>query len=276
MPKAARIFALLAPAFFAALAMAQTDVQVFRSHNQQMAALQPPAVTPIVASDPRLIQFARFSVSREFTAAATETVNFGNGKGAGIILERRFELDWIPPTYIVHNSAAKDGAGDTGALLKYRIASGNAEHANFEVTGIVSHTFATGSHSNGAATDSFTPTLATAVARKKFTLISTAGGLLPVGKVNAQGRTIAWNEVAQVHPLRNVWFEVENNATYYYAGEHDGKMQNFVLPGAFYIVRRKNWTAMHPYFIVDAGMQIATSGFHTYNHNLVTETRVLF
>ena len=27
---------------------------------------------------------------------------------------------------------------------------------------------------------------------------------------------------------------------------------------------------------VDAGMQIATSGFHTYNHNLISEVRVLF
>jgi hypothetical protein len=53
-------------------------------------------------------------------------------------------------------------------------------------------------------------------------------------------------------------------------------MQNFVLPAAFYVVRPKNWKPKHAFFIVDAGMQIATSGFHTNNHNLITEARILF
>ena len=53
-------------------------------------------------------------------------------------------------------------------------------------------------------------------------------------------------------------------------------MQNFVTPAAFYVVRPKEWTPTHPFLIFDAGMQIATSGFHTYNHNLIAEMRVLF
>jgi hypothetical protein len=73
-----------------------------------------------------------------------------------------------------------------------------------------------------------------------------------------------------------VWFEVENNATFYFRGTHDGKMQNFVTPAAFYVVRRKDWKPTHPFFILDGGMQIATSGFHTYNHNLISEARILF
>jgi hypothetical protein len=41
-------------------------------------------------------------------------------------------------------------------------------------------------------------------------------------------------------------------------------------------VRQKEWKATHPYFIIDGGMQIATSGFYTYNHNLISEMRMIF
>jgi hypothetical protein len=99
---------------------------------------------------------------------------------------------------------------------------------------------------------------------------------MPTGKIYLQGRSVAWNSVAQAHATPHVWFEVENNSTFYFAGSHDGKMQNFLLPAAFYVVRPKSRKPKHPFFIVDAGMQIATSGFHTYNHNLITEARVLF
>jgi hypothetical protein len=99
---------------------------------------------------------------------------------------------------------------------------------------------------------------------------------MPTGKIVAQGRSIAWNALSQLHAARSVWFEVENNATFYVGGEHDGKMQNFLTPAAFYVVRRKEWKPTHPFFIIDGGMQIATSGFHTYNHNLISEARILF
>jgi hypothetical protein len=99
---------------------------------------------------------------------------------------------------------------------------------------------------------------------------------MPTGKIAAQGRSIAWNALTQAHATAHVWFEVENNATFYVGGEHDGKMQNFVTPAAFYILRRKQWKPSHPFLVFDSGMQIATSGFHTYNHNLIFEVRVLF
>ena len=53
-------------------------------------------------------------------------------------------------------------------------------------------------------------------------------------------------------------------------------MQNFITPGLFYIARRKEWERTHPFWILDGGMQIATSGFHTYNHNLIGEARIIF
>lgn len=250
--------------------------QRFRSNNSRMAALQPALTAPLVAPNPRLAQYARLSLANQYTPSGTQTVNFGNSRGAGIIVGDRFQFEVIPPPYIQHNSKAMDGFGDLSAVMKYRIASGNREHGNFEVTATLSRCFATGSHQNGARTGSYTPTLVTGYAFSRFAAISALGGTLPTGRVAQQGRTIAWNEVLQLHATTSIWFEVENNATFFVGGSRDGKMQNFVTPAAFYVIRRKEWKATHPYFVLDSGMQIATSGFHTYNHNLISEARIMF
>ena len=251
--------------------------QQFTTHNSQMGKLQPSWIVPLVTTDPRLIQYARFSVSHEYTAARAETVSYGNGRGLGVTLGNRFELDYVPPAYIQHNMAgAIDGFGDTTLTGRFRIASGNAQHGNFDVGVALSHCFATGSYKNGASTDSFGPTLSAGITRRNFALISSLGGTLPTGKIAAQGRTIAWNTAGQFHASPHVWIELENNSTFYVGGPRADKMQNFVTPAAFYVVRRKEWKPAHPFWIFDAGMQVATSGFHTYNHNLVAETRILF
>ena len=249
----------------------------FAAHNSNMSALQPSWIVPLVTPDPRLIQYARLSVSHEYTAARAETVNYGNGRGFGVIAGNRFEFDFVPPAYIQHNTAgAMDGAGDTSTRVMYRIASGNAKHGNFDVAAILSHSFATGSYKNGALTDSYGPAIAGGYARQRFDVISSLGGTMPTGKIATQGRCIAWNTVGQFHASSHVWLELENNATFYFSGSHDGKMQNFVTPAALYVLRRKEWKSTHPFLIFDAGMQVATSGFHTYNHNLISETRILF
>ena len=58
-----------------------------------------------------------------------------------------------------------------------------------------------------------------------------------------------------------MWFELENNAAFSFQGRHNGRMQNLVTPGAFYVLRSREWKPTHRFFIVDGGMQIATSGF---------------
>ncbi len=241
-----------------------------------MTTLQPAFISPLVGADPRLIQYVRFSFSNEYASAGTQTVNYGNGRGFGLIAGNRYEFDYVPPAYIQHNSSAYDGFGDVSTLVKYRIASGNAQHGNFDVAALLSHCFATGSHKNGAITDSFGPTLAAGYTLRRFDVISSLGGTMPTGKIATQGRSIAWNALMQAHAIKPVWFEVENNSTFYFAGSHDGKTQNFITPAAFYVLKRAEWKPTHPFMIFDCGMQIATSGFHTYNHNLISEMRVLF
>jgi len=249
----------------------------FMAHNAEVAALQPSLITPLVAPDPRLVQYAKLSFSNQYTPAGTQTVNYGNARGGGIIAFNRFEFDVVPPPYIQHNSSAKDGFGDMSVLGKVRLASGNAEHGNFVAAAMLSHTFATGSHKNGALTDAFCPTLVAGLAfKKQYDMVSSLGGVMPAGKIATQGRTIAWNELIQMHATRHLWFEAENNATFYFAGPHDGKMQNFGTPAVFYVVRRKEWQPTHPFLILDTGMQVATSSFHIYNHNLISEVRILF
>jgi hypothetical protein len=194
----------------AAICSAELDAQrSFSEHNSTMASLQPALVTPLVAPDPRLLQYARFSVSHEYPATGTETDSYGNGRGAGIIANRRFEFDVLPRPYIQHDGSAEDGFGDTSAVAKYRIASGNAEHGSFDVAAILGHCFATGSHKNGATTDSFNPVLAAGYAfRSRFDVITSLGGIMPTGKIHAQGRSVAWNAVTQAHVTPHVWFEV--------------------------------------------------------------------
>lgn len=233
-------------------------------------------VTPLVAPDPRLIQYYRFAFAHQYTSSGTETTSYGNARGGGIIALHRFEFDLLPPPYLQHNSAAADGFGDTSFNAKVRIASGNAEHGNFDLAASLAHCFATGSDSNGGRTDSFTPTLAGDFTIGHMSFISGLAGTLPTGKIAVQGRTIAWNEAAQLHLTPHFWFEAENNLTYYFAGPHDGQIQNFVTPAAFYVLRRKAWVPAHSFAVFATGMQIATSGFHTYNHDWISEVRVLF
>src|SRR6266568_2093476 len=112
----------------------QSMTHQFRAHNSRMAELQPSLITPLVAPDPRLVQYVKFAFANQYTSMSTQTVSFGNGRGGGVIAGNRFEFDVIPPSYIEHNSKAMDGFGDSSTLAKYRIASGNAAHGNFEVT----------------------------------------------------------------------------------------------------------------------------------------------
>lgn len=249
----------------------------FLAHNYRMTFLQPSWPTPLVQPDPRLTQYYRFSASDEYTSAGDRIVNYGNGHGGGIIGWTHCEFDFYPPSYLEHNSPGKDGIGDTELLMKYRIVSGNEKHGDYIVTAILGHSFATGTHTNGAETDGWSPTIAGGVGVfKRIHAESSIGGNMPAGKIASQGRSMVWNALGMVHLADNLWLDVENNANYYFSGPHDSRMQNFVTPATFYTFRSKNWTHTHPFLTFGIGMQIASSSFHTYNHNVISEIRILF
>jgi hypothetical protein len=109
-------------------------------------------------------------------------------------------------------------------------------------------------------------------------VISSVGGNLPTGDTVKLGRTVAWNTTAQYRIHKFIWPEVEDNATFFYGGKNDGKMQNFVTPGITFSKFK-----FHPHdaksrlaIAFGGGEQIATSHLHTYNHELVFTARLIF
>jgi hypothetical protein len=248
----------------------------FTTRNSTMAALQPAWIAPLIESDPRLVQGARLSVS-QFNASGPRIISYGNNHGIGLIAGTRLQFDFNPPSFFRnHSTAIPDGWGNASAQVKFRIASGTAGHGNFAVSAILEHAFAPGVSQNGMLTSFNIPKLAAGKAFGKFALQSTLSGVLPTGKMERQGRAIAWDLAAQLHTTSRTWLDIENNAAFFNGGPNDGRTQNFITPAAFFILRRKSWAPSHPAAVLDGGMQVATSGFYCYNHNVITEIRILF
>lgn len=241
-----------------------------------MTALQPTWMGPLMQSDARLSQSVRLSVSNA-NAPGAQLIGYGNNHGISVIVASRFQFDFDPPSYFRnHSSEMTDGFGNAGVQVKYRIASGNAQHGNFAVSAMLFHGFAPRSYQNGMLTAYDSPKLASGIAFGRFNLQSALGGLLPYGNIAVQGRAIDLDVTAQVQPNPHIFLDIENNATFNIGGQFDGKTQNFITPAAFFVVRRKDWPPNHSAIVFDAGMQIATSRFYCYNHNLVSEMRILF
>lgn len=258
-------------------ASAQQDFyQRLRGNNATMTEVQPTWMGPLIQSDGRLGQAIRLSVSNA-NFSGTRTLNYGNGKGITVIVQRRFQLDADPPSYFRnHSSTQKDGFGNAGTQVKYRIASGNAAHGNFAVSAVLYHAFAPRVYQNLLVTSYYCPSIAAGKAFGRFAVLQQVGGFLPTGKISQQGRAVDWNTTAQMHVSKYAWVDLEDNASFFHAGPFDGKTQNLVTPAAFYMIRRKEWKPQHASIVFATGMQIATSSFHYYNHNLITEMRVLY
>jgi hypothetical protein len=243
-------------------------------------AKQPAWAVPLVTTTTGLIQVVRTDILRQVAPALTTTWNFDNSKGVNLIPWANTELAVNLPPYIEHNSKVKDGAGDMSFLGKYRIASGNAQHGSYTLSAFALATIPTGSYKNGSTDASVAPSVGAGKGFGNFDVQSTIGATLPTGKfaITASGRPIAWNTAAQYHLGKLFWPEIESNGTFYKGGTNDGKTQEFLTPGL--IVGK---CALHPSdpksrpgLAVGAGMQIAASHFHTFNHGLVLTARWIF
>jgi hypothetical protein len=247
-----------------------------RSNNASMTEVQPTWMGPLIQSDGRLGQAVRFSVSNA-DFGGTRTLNYGNGKGISMIVDRRFQIDLDPPSYFRnHSSAEKDGFGNAGTQVKMRLASGNAEHGNYAISAVLYHAFAPRVEQNLMLTSYYVPSIAAGKGFGRFAVLESFGGLLPTGKIAQQGRAIEWNSTAQMHLTKYSWVDVEDNAAFFHAGLLDGKTQNMITPAAFYMIRRREWKPQHASVVFATGMQIATSGYHYFNHNLITEMRLIY
>ena len=260
-------------------AFAQNDFfSKWQARVSATQAKQPGWIVPVIMPYPMLIQVFRTEFTRQIAPAGTATWNYGNSKGLNLIPFARTEFDFYIPPYILHNSKAKDGFGDASGVAKYRILSANEKSGNYLLTALITATIPTGSYSNGNKDATVTPQLSGGKGLGKFDAFTTIGATLPVHNGQTAGRPIAWNTVAQYHLSRVLWPEIENNATFYKGGSNDGKMQNFLSPGL--MVGKYKLQPNDPKsrlgLAAGAGVQIATSQFHTYNHALYFTGRFLF
>jgi hypothetical protein len=235
---------------------------------------QPHWITPLVLVTPRLEQEFRADFVRQLLPAGQHTWNYDNGKGLELIPASRVELLINLPPYLQHSQPNDpNGIGDVSFVMKYRILTANEQKGNYILTAFFGGSIPTGTYKNGSASSILTPTLAAGKGWGRFDVESTLGGTLPVNSVQQVGRTIVWNAVAQEHVGKFIWPELEANSTFYKGGEHDGQKQVFLTPGVvtgrFPIHNRVGLT-------LGAGMQIAASHFHTYDHALIFTARLPF
>lgn len=239
-------------------------------------AQQPSWPTALFTSNAGLVQLVRFDAVRQITTG-TSSWNYGNSKGLDLVPWYKTEFDVTVPPYLEHNSSmVQDGFGDVSMLLKYRILSDSERHS-YSVSASVGGTIPTGSYTNGARAGTISPTAYGGKGFRKFDVQSTVSETLPTGQTAKSGRPVTWNAVAQYKIGKFFWPEVENNATYFRGGPHDGKTQDFVTPGLMLSKFKLAHAASNRLSLTfGAGEQIATSHYHAYNHGLAFSTRFAF
>jgi hypothetical protein len=235
---------------------------------------QPHWITPVVLVTPRLEQEFRADFVRQLQPNHAHAWNLDNGKGLEVIPQSHIELLANLPPYLIHNpNGAATGFGDVSFAMKYRIVSANEQKGNYILTAFFGGSVPTGSHKNGAASAILTPTLSAGKGWGRFDIESSLGGTLPVDSTVKVGRSIVWNTVAQQHLGRYLWPELETNAIFYKGGANDGNAQLFLTPG---LVAGRIPLHNRIGLTMGAGMQIAATHFHTYNHALILTARIPF
>jgi Putative MetA-pathway of phenol degradation len=253
---------------------AQSFFEQWQARVNQEQAAQPHWVTPLVTVTPRLEQEFRTDFARQVTPRRTGTWIFDNGKGLELIPGGNTELLLNLPAYDQHNTpATRDGWGDLTFNSKVRILAGNEQHGNYILTAYLGGSLPTGSYSNGSPNATVTPQLGGGKGFGNFAWQATLGVQLPVIDGAKAGRPITFNNTFQYALDHGHWWpEVETNTTYYKGGDNDGRSQSFVTPGVVARYRLHERLGI----TLGAGIQIATSAFHTYNHGLLFTARMPF
>jgi hypothetical protein len=101
---------------------------------------------------------------------------------------------------------------------------------------------------------------------------STIGIQIPVSDTpSLTGQQYIFNTAFQYRLGKRLWPELEVNAMGYKGGPSDGKKQIFLTPGLFvgrFPLNRKMGLTF------GVGMEVATSSYHTHNHNLLFSGRL--
>ena len=235
---------------------------------------QPHWITPLATVTPRLEEEFRYDVDWLTANSGITSENYGGGKGLELIPFQNVEVLLNLPPYIAHNNpAVPDGFGDFSFTMKYRLLSANEQRGNYILTAFFGASLPTGSHTNGAKAAMLTPTIAYGKGFGRFDAQGTFGVNFPASNLNTLGRTIVWNNTAQVHVFKKLWPELEANSTFFSGGINGGRKQTFLTPGLvigkIHIVKRVGLT-------FGGGFQIAVTHFHLNNHNGIFSIRFPF
>jgi len=242
--------------------------------GEQAQATQPDWLSPLATTSGRLKQELRFDTFDQPAANGNRTYQLGGSKGLEFITSPRTQLLLGAPTYtVVSPDGPPAGFGDLPLQLKFRIASAERREGNYLLTFILSASAPTGSHRYGAGDGVLTPTIAAGKGWGRFDVQSTFGTNLPTGSTAKLGRQLQWNTAFQYQAAWKLWPELEVNSTFYKTGPHARDKQVFLTPGLGFGRVRIGGRFR---FSSAAGMQIAATRFHTYNHRWIFSERFSF
>jgi hypothetical protein len=237
-------------------------------------ASQPHYPAPIITTHVVLVEQYRYDMSWQQDAASrTTTSNYGASRGLEIIPTTRLEIGISPPPYFVHQSGAPDGFGDLSFQVKYRVASAPEGQGDYFIGVFLAGSFPTGDPPNGANHTVWTPTFAAAKGVGAVDIQTTIAAGLPATGADLLGRTIVSNTAVDYRIKGKIWPMLELNSTFWSGGSLDGKKQVFLTPG---IVVGSFPLEERLHLSLGAGVQIAVSQFHQFNHRWIASVRLPF
>jgi len=237
-------------------------------------ASQPHYVSPIVTTHVLLVQQYRYDMSwQQDPTGGTVTSNYGASRGLEIIPTARLEVGIFPPGYLVHQSNTPDGFGDFSWQVKFRAFSATEGKGDYFVGFFLGGSSPTGTPPNGQGHTVLSPTFAAAKGIGPWDIQTTIGANLPATGGDLLGRTIVFNTAVQYRIKGKIWPMVEQNSTFWSGSTLDGKKEVFLTPG---FVLGTFPLAKRLHFGFGAGMQIAATQFHQYNHRLILSVRFPF
>lgn len=240
--------------------------------GERMQADEPNWLSPLATTSGRLKQEFRYDVWRQPGTPGDTDYNFGGGKGLEFIAAPHVQLMVGAPPYIAHEGGkTADGYADIPVMMKVGLAAAGPGEGDYLVTLLLSATVPGGSASIRDAVIS--PGIALGKGWRNFDVQTTLAGNLPTGDIDAIGRQLVSNTAFQYRALWRLWPEVEANSTSFLEGKNAGQTQVFLTPGLGF-GRIRLWRALK--FSTAAGMQIAATRFHTYNHRAMFSVRYSF
>jgi hypothetical protein len=233
---------------------------------------QPDWVTPLITASANLEEAVIYDISRKLPSNGVPLVTAGSNRGLQFVPFGTLQITFATTPYLFHNNThADNGFGDTQFAFKYRIISGNEHHGDYALSFATGASVPTGSYQNGQHSGTITPTVLGEKAWGPFDVQSTIGIQLPVSDTHLTGQPYTSNTAFQYRLEKRLWPELEVNFMGNKGGPLDGKKQTFLTPGLF-IGRFPLTPYMGLTFAI--GMQIATTSYHTYDHNLLFSVRL--